>query len=89
MKITKEQALTLDMAVHTKMLEALAESERTGEPIILACLPAIESSLFEDDAFTKCVGCDIKLRYRPYVPEKVTKLCLSCASRMRQTETTH
>ena len=89
MKITKEQALTLDLAVHAKMLEALAESERTGEPIILACMPANEASLFDDDLFTNCVGCDIQLRHRPYVPQKVTKLCLSCATKMRQTETMH
>ena len=89
MKMTKEKALALDMMVHAHLIKAIEESERTKDPIILACLPSTESSLFDDDKYVNCQSCDIKIRYRPYVPDSVTKVCLTCAIKLQKAETAH
>ncbi len=89
MKITKEKALALDMMVHANLIKALEASELSGDPIILACLPSTESSLFDDDKYVNCQSCDIKIRYRPYVPDSVTKVCLTCAIKLQKAETAH
>ena len=89
MKITREKALILDRMVHAHLIKALAEAELTGEPLILACLPSSESSLFDDDKYVNCTSCDVKLRYRPYVPDSVTKVCITCAVKLQTAETAH
>ena len=53
-----------------------------GEPTagrLMICVTADHEG-FEDDLFTDCGECGVRLRYRPYMPDDVKRICLGCAT---------
>jgi hypothetical protein len=48
---------------------------------IIVCVPLAWEAPFADDANGTCAECSVAVRYRPYVPEHVTKICITCASK--------
>jgi len=55
---------------------SMDECERTAKYIV--CGRADEPSPFTDNKIGQCVVCGVPVIYRPYMPEKLAKLCIEC-----------
>ncbi len=56
-----------------------------AEETIVVCLPqsAGNPGGFDDNRYTACASCGVKVQYRPHAPEPSLKVCLSCAAAIR------
>jgi hypothetical protein len=44
---------------------------------ILVCVDALGEG-FDDDEFIECAGCGNRVRFRPYMPKHLKKICIDC-----------
>jgi hypothetical protein len=73
-----EAQYVIDAMVRADIEARIAAGEIEPGALVI-CMQADEWEGFEDDLFADCDGCGVRLRYRPYMPKEVERVCVGCA----------